>query len=270
MIHNPTKMHDTLDVAMLQQLLTTQVFGRVLCVLTQTTSTNDEVKALALRGAPEGTVVLAEQQTHGRGRQGRSFASPEGVGIYLSVFVRPIIDMERLPQLTLMVAVATADAITEVCGLSVDLKWPNDVEIDGKKIAGILTEAVIHSGELPVVIIGIGINVNTALEQLPPALHERVTSLALVTGAPVSRPQLIARLLAHLEELYLAWQYAGMASILERWRHYSRIRDRYVRFTDAAGTKTGRVVGLDDDGALLVQTADGLQQRLVAGEVVFL
>ena len=270
MIHNPTKMHDALDVTMLQQLLTTLVFGRVLYVLTQTTSTNDEAKVLALRGAPEGTVVLAEQQTHGRGRQGRTFASPPGVGIYLSIVVRPLIEMERLPQLTLMVAVATADAITEVCGLPVGLKWPNDVEIDGKKIAGILTEAVFRSGEPPVVIIGIGINVNTTLEQLPPALYERVTSLALVSGAPVSRPQLIAHLLAHLEELYLTLQHAGMASILERWRHYSCICDRRVRFTDAIGTKTGTVVGLDDDGALLVQTADSLQHRLVAGEVVFL
>jgi BirA family biotin operon repressor/biotin-[acetyl-CoA-carboxylase] ligase len=270
MTYNPMKMYDPLDVTMLQQLLTTQVFGRMLYVLTQTTSTNDEVKALALRGAPEGTVVLAEQQTHGRGRQGRTFASPAGVGIYLSVCVRPLIEMGRLPQLTLMVAVATADAIAEVCGLSVGLKWPNDVEIDGKKIAGILTEAVLRSGEPPVVIIGIGINVNTTLEQLPPALHERVTSLALVTGTPVPRPQLIARLLAHLEELYLTLQHTGMASILERWRHYSCIHDRCVRFTDAIGTKTGRVVGLDDDGALLIQTANGLQQRLVAGEVVFL
>jgi BirA family transcriptional regulator, biotin operon repressor / biotin---[acetyl-CoA-carboxylase] ligase len=263
------KMHDPLDVTMLQQLLTTQVFGRVLYVLTQTTSTNDEVKALAMRGAPEGTVVLAEQQTHGRGRQGRTFVSPSG-GIYLSVCVRPLIEMERLPQLTLMVAVATADAITEVCGLSVGLKWPNDVEIDGKKIAGILTEVVLRSGEPPVVIIGIGINVNTTIEQLPPALRERVTSLALVTGAPLSRPQLIVRLLAYLEELYLTLQHTGIASILERWRHYSCIRDRYVCFTEATGTKTGRVVGLDNDGALVVQMADGLQQRLVAGEVVFL
>jgi BirA family biotin operon repressor/biotin-[acetyl-CoA-carboxylase] ligase len=261
---------DRLDVAVLQQLLTTQTFGRPLHVLTQTTSTNDELKALALGSAPEGTVVLAEQQTLGRGRQGRTFVSPAGVGIYLSLLLRPTIDMARLPQLTLMVAVATADAMTAVCGVLVHLKWPNDVEIDGKKVAGILTEAVLHLGEPPVVIIGIGINVNTTLEQLPSALHDRVTSLALTTGTSVSRHQLIACLLAHLEGLYHTFQDAGMTSILERWRRYSRISGRVVQFSHAAETKTGHVIGLDDDGALVVQTVDGIQERIVSGQVIFL
>jgi BirA family biotin operon repressor/biotin-[acetyl-CoA-carboxylase] ligase len=261
---------DHLDVAVLQQLLTTQTFGRPLYVLPQTTSTNDAVKALAWRGAPAGTVVLAEQQTHGRGRQGRTFASPAGVGIYLSLLLRPTIDMTRLPQLTLMVAVAAADAMTAVCGVSIHLKWPNDVEIAGKKVAGILTEAVLHLGEPPVVIIGIGINVNTTLEQLPSALHGRVTSLALATGTPVSRHQLIACLLAHLEDLYHTFQDTGMTSILERWRHYGRISGRVVQFSHAAETKTGHVIGLDDDGALIVQTVDGIQERIVSGQVIFL
>jgi BirA family biotin operon repressor/biotin-[acetyl-CoA-carboxylase] ligase len=262
--------HDRLNVAVLQQLLTTQVFGRTLHLLAQTTSTNDDIKALALRGAPEGTVVLAEQQTRGRGRQGRSFASPAGVGVYLSVLVRPTIDLARLPQLTLMVAVATADAITDTCALSIHLKWPNDVEIDGKKVAGILTEAVLHPGGPPVVIIGIGINVNTTLAELPPVLHDRVTSLALATGAPVSRHQLIARLLARLEALYHTLQHAGVASILERWRHYGRLPGRMVQFTQATETRTGRVIGLDDDGALVVQTGDGVYHHLISGEVIFL
>ena len=262
--------HDCLDAAVLQQLLTTQVFGHTLHLLAQTTSTNDDVKALAIRGAPEGTVVLAEQQTRGRGRQGRSFASPAGVGIYLSVLVRPTIDLARLPQLTLMVAVATADAITDICGLSIHLKWPNDVEINGKKVAGILTEAVLRPGEPPVVITGIGINVNTTLEQFPPVLHDRVTSLALATGAPVSRHHLIAHLLAHLEELYRTWQHTGMASILERWRHYGRLPGRVVQFSQATEMRTGRVIGLDDDGALLVQTVDGAYHHIVSGEVIFL
>jgi BirA family biotin operon repressor/biotin-[acetyl-CoA-carboxylase] ligase len=262
--------HDSLDVAVLQQLLTTRVFGRTLHLLAQTTSTNDDVKALALGGAPEGTVVLAEQQTRGRGRQGRPFVSPAGVGIYLSVLVRPTIDLARLPQLTLMVAVATADAITDVCGLSIHLKWPNDVEIDGKKVAGILTEAVLRPGEPPIVIIGIGINVNTTLEQFPPGLHARVTSLALATGAPVSRPHVIAPLLARLEEIYHTFQHAGVAPILERWRHYSRLPGRVVQFSQATETQTGRVIGLDDDGALVVQTVDGVHHHLVSGDVIFL
>jgi BirA family biotin operon repressor/biotin-[acetyl-CoA-carboxylase] ligase len=261
---------DRLDAVVLQQFLTTQTFGRPLYILTQTTSTNDEVKALALRGAPAGTVVLAEQQTHGRGRQGRTFASPAGVGIYLSLLLRPTVDMAHLPQLTLLVAVAVAEAITTVCSVSVHLKWPNDVEIAGKKVAGILTEAILPPGELPVVIIGIGINVNTTLEQLPPALHDRVTSLALATGTPVSRHQLIVCLLAHLEDLYHTFQDTGMTAILERWQHYGRISGRVVQFSHAAETTTGQVLGLDADGALVVQTVEGRQERILSGEVIFL
>jgi BirA family biotin operon repressor/biotin-[acetyl-CoA-carboxylase] ligase len=254
----------------LQQLLTTKTFGHPLYLLVQTASTNDVAKSLARRGAPEGAVVLAEQQTHGRGRQGRTFVSPAGVGIYLSLLVRPQVDPTRLPQLTLMVAVATATAIAEVGALPVRLKWPNDVEIGKKKVAGILTEAVICPGELPSVVIGIGINVNTALVQFPPLLRPRVTSLALVTGQAVSRHQLIARLLAHLESLYHTFQQAGMAPILQQWLHYGRIIGRRVRFATVSDVREGTVLGLHEDGALRVQTADGSCQRVISGDVVFL
>lgn len=262
-------MADPLDASALQRLLTTKTFGRTLHLLAQTSSTNDEAKALAQRGAPEGAVVLAEHQTQGRGRQGRSFASPAGVGIYLSLLLWPRLDTARLPQLTLLVAVAAAEAIAEVSALPVSLKWPNDVEIHGKKVAGILTEAVLRIGQPAAVIIGIGINVNTMLAQLPHALHHRVTSLALAAGHPVSRHQLIARLLAHLEGLYDTFQQAGVAPILERWLHYGRIVGRRVRVSQAPEEAPGTVLGLAEDGALLVQFDDGQLQRVIAGDVVF-
>jgi len=261
---------EPLDVGVLQQLLTTKTFGRPLYLLAQTASTNDVAKNLAQRGAPEGLVVLAEQQTHGRGRQGRTFVSPAGVGIYLSLVVRPQADPTRLPPLTLMVAVATATAIAEVGTLPIRLKWPNDVEIDGKKVAGILTEAIIHPWGPPSVVIGIGINVNTALAQFPPALQLRVTSLALATGHAVSRHQLIARLLAHLESLYHTFQQVGIAPILPQWLHYGQIVGRRVRFSEASSVREGTVIGLQEDGALQVQTADGPCQRVISGDVVFL
>jgi BirA family biotin operon repressor/biotin-[acetyl-CoA-carboxylase] ligase len=253
----------------LQRLLTTECFGRTLHILAHTPSTNDEAKILARKGAPEGTVVLAERQTKGRGRQGRTFVSPAGVGIYLSLLVRPFVETPRLPQLTLLVAVATAEALSEASALPVSLKWPNDVELYGKKVAGILTEAVIDVGAPPVVVIGIGINVNTSLEHFPPALRPRVTSLALVAGHPFSRHQLIATLLAHLERLYHTFQQGGMSYILERWRHYGNIIGRRVRFSQAIDIKEGTVVGLDADGALLVRTAGGVLQRVFSGEVIF-
>ena len=261
---------DPLDTSVLQRLLTTKTLGRTLHLLTHTASTNDDAKALAQCGAPEGTVVLAEHQTQGRGRQGRRFASPAGVGIYLSLLLRPRLDTASLPQLTLLVGVAAAEAITAGSTLPVCLKWPNDVEIHGKKVAGILTEAVIRLGQPPAVIVGIGINVNTSLEQFPHALQHRVTSLALAAGHPWSRHQLIASLLMHLERLYDTFQQTGVAPILERWLHYGCIVGRRVRWSQEQEEATGTVRGLAADGALLVQLADGRLQRVISGDVVFI
>jgi len=262
---------DILDATALQQLLTTQAFGRTMYILPSTTSTNDIVKDLAQHGAPEGTVVVAEHQTQGRGRHGRSFVSPAGVGIYVSLLVRPQVNTQRLPQLTLAGAVATAEALAESSALPVRLKWPNDVEIYGKKVAGILCEAVLHPVAAPLVIIGIGINVNTALEQFPPELHPHVTSLALAAGHTWARLPLLALLLAHLERFYRAFQQGNITPVRQRWLHYgAQMLGRQVRFAPEPSAGVGTIVDLDEDGALLVQHADGSQHRLVAGEVLFL
>ena len=262
---------DSLDATTLQQLLTTQVFGRSMYILPSTTSTNDIVKDLAQHGAPDGTAVVAEQQTQGRGRHGRSFVSPAGVGIYVSLLVRPQADTQRLPQLTLAVAVATAEALAEYSALPIRLKWPNDVEISGKKVAGILCEAVLNPAVSPLVIIGIGINVNTTLEQFPPELHQHVTSLALAAGHTWARLPLLALVLAHLERLYEAFQPGNITPVRQRWLHYGgQMIGRQVRFAPEPSAGVGTVVDLDKDGALLVQDAGGTQHRLVAGEVLFL
>ena len=259
-----------LDAASIQALLTTTTLGRTMQVVAQTASTNDDVKALVAQGAPEGTVILAEEQVHGRGRLGRSFASPSGVGIYLSLLLRPRLDASRLPQITLLVGVAAAEAITEVCGLPAQLKWPNDVEVHGKKVAGILTEAVLNPDQSFAVVVGIGINVNTTLVDLPPELHQRVTSLALEAGHPFARPPLIAAILGHLERLYMTLQDDDMASILAQWLHYGPIIGRRVRFTHEDTRLEATVENLAEDGALLVRLDDGSPHRVIAGEVVLL
>lgn len=263
-------MPDPIEAESLRHLLTTTCFGRTLYVLQQTSSTNDELKTLATRNAPAGTVVVADHQTNGRGRLGRSFASPPGVGIYLSLLLYPRIEPARLPQLTLMVAVATAETLFEMSGLAIHLKWPNDVEIGGRKVSGILTEALMQPAASPAVIIGIGINVNNELEHFPAELRSRATSLALTAGQRFSRLQIIARLLSHLEGFYGIWQQIGIAPILERWLHYGPIVGRAVRFADADAMRTGVVTGLDEDGALLVETGAAAPQRIYSGEVIFL
>lgn len=261
---------EPLAVDSLQRLLTTRTLGRTLHVKAQTTSTNDDAKQLARDGASQGTVVLAEQQHRGRGRQGRSFASPAGVGIYMSVLLRPEIELSRLPQLTLVAAVATANAIAEVSALPVELKWPNDVMIRNRKAGGILTESVFQVDRSPVAIIGIGINVNTALEQFPPELRHKVTSLALAASRFVSRPSLIAAILNRLEPLYHTFQQQGLAPILPHWLHYGRIAGKPVRCSTARGVEEGIILGLDKDGALLVRRRDNSRLRVVSGEVMLL
>ena len=267
----PDQTLAALDRHHIQSLLSTTTFGRTLHLVPQTLSTNDDAKALALQGASEGTVVLAEEQIQGRGRQGRSFVSPPGVGIYLSLLLRPAVRLSRLPQLTLMVGVAVADALVEVTSLDVRLKWPNDVEVQGKKVAGILTEGMMHPDRQAVVIVGIGINVNTTLAQFPEALQARVTSLALAAGHRFDRPALIASLLSHLETYYQIFQDIGMPPILQRWLHHGPIIGRQVRFThDDVTQQHATVVGLDEDGALRVQLDNGQQERLISGRAEFL
>ena len=261
---------DPIEADSLRRSLTTQTLGRIVHVKTQTTSTNDDAKQLARDGALEGTVVVAEQQHQGRGRQGRSFASPAGVGIYMSLLLRPRIELSRLPQLTLLAAVATAEAIAEVSDLPVELKWPNDVMIYNKKAGGILTESVFQADLSPVAIVGIGLNVNTALEQFPAELRPQVTSLALAAGHFVPRQRLIAALLARLEPLYHTFQQQGLTPILPRWLHYGRIAGKPVRCSTEHGVEEGVALGLDEDGALLVQGRDNPRLRIVSGEVVFL
>lgn len=263
-------MPDPIEAESLRRLLSTTCFGRTLYVLPQTSSTNNDLKRLATRHAPEGTVVVADHQTKGRGRLGRSFASPPGVGIYLSLLLYPRIELSRLPQLTLMVAVAAAETLVEISGLAIHLKWPNDVEIGGQKVSGILTEAIMQPTTSPAVIIGIGINVNNEREHFPAELQNRATSLALTAGQRFSRMQIIARLLHHLEAFYGSWQQTGIAPILERWLHYGPIVGRAVRFADADATRSGIVTGLDEDGALLVATDAAAPQRIYSGEVIFL
>ena len=261
---------DPLDVDVLKRLLATRTLGRNLRVEVQTASTNDIAKRLALDGAPDGTVVLADQQLQGRGRQGRSFASPAGVGIYMSLMLRPRVEISILPQLTLVAAVATAEAIEETGSLSVELKWPNDIILEKKKAGGILTESLIQPGLPPAAVIGIGINVNTALDHFPSELRDKVTSLALATGRFVPRLRLAAAILGHFEPLYDTFQQKGLAPVLPRWLHYGRVAGKPVRCTTERGVEEGVALGLDVDGALLVRSHEGPRIRVVSGEVVFL
>jgi BirA family biotin operon repressor/biotin-[acetyl-CoA-carboxylase] ligase len=249
--------------------LTTARFGRALRSLEECGSTNDEAAAWARQGAPEGAVVVAERQTAGRGRAGRAWFSPPGASLYCSVVARPPVSPLAVPPLTLAAGIAVHDAIAGL-GLAADLKWPNDVLIDGQKVCGILTEMSADLERVHHVIVGLGINVNGT--SFPPALAGRATSLRLARGGaagpPFERAAVLAAVLAQLERWLDRFVAEGAAAIArEVAGRCSQIgRGVRVQLGDAlvAGTATGVAV----DGALLVTRPDGATVRIIAGEVL--
>jgi len=230
-------------------------------------STNTEAKRLARQGAPEGTVVLAEAQSKGRGRLGRPWVSPPGKGLYLSVILRPDIPPHWGPRITLTAGVALAAALQER-GITPQLKWPNDVMLGRRKVGGILTEASCANNAIIFVIVGVGINVNTDLEDFPAPIRNLATSLRLSTGRAVSRVGLLQTLLHELEQWYERLCQRSFATILETWRQYEMTLGRWVEVSLPTSSLAGVAEDLDTDGALLVRDQRGRLHRILVGDVV--
>ena len=225
-------------------------------------STNDMAAALADGGAEEGTTVVAEAQTSGRGRHGRAWHSPPGAGLYTSVILRPA---GVQPLLTLASGVAIAEAVRALTGLPAEIKWPNDVMIGKRKLAGILTEAVAQSGRTQYVILGFGVNLEKAA--YPPDLAPRVTSIEAETIQGVDRAAVLAEILARLHEGYGHLQAGRFDVILNAWRRLApSLPNARVEWDSPGGVVRGRAHDIDAEGALLVRV-DARIERLVAGEV---
>lgn len=230
-------------------------------------STNDEARALAAAGAPEGTVVVAEEQTGGKGRLGRRWESPRGTGVWLSVILRPPLPPAEVSPLTLVAAVAVAEAIERATGLRPGIKWPNDVLVNGRKVCGILTELSAEVERINHVILGIGINVNLASADLPEEVRGSASSLAAEAGAPVSRARLAGELLSRLDYWYRVFLRQGFDPAREVWKRYSITLGRPVTASSRTQRIEGIAVDVEGDGALLIEMADGSRQRVLAGEV---
>jgi BirA family transcriptional regulator, biotin operon repressor / biotin---[acetyl-CoA-carboxylase] ligase len=213
-------------------------------------STNDEAAKLARAGAAHGTIVIAERQTAGRGRDGRVWHSPLG-NIYLSAVLRPALAPNDVPPLTLAIGIGACDAAREF-GAHAQLKWPNDLYVAGKKLAGVLVEAQSQGSKLESVIAGIGVNLATT--------PDLATATAL--GAGIDREQFVARLLAHVEHWIDRYIAAGISAIVPAWRE-RMLADLRLH----AGELVGTLAGLDDDGALLLRTDDGELHRIRSGAV---
>ena len=254
---------DLLCETEIRRWLTTKEMGRKLEIHELLDSTNNRAKALAAEGAPHGTAVIADSQTGGRGRRGRSFFSPEHSGIYLTVILRPSCTPEQASLLTSMAAVATARAIEKTADADVKIKWVNDLYLGNRKICGILSEAGMNmeSGQLDHVAVGIG--VNTARMAFPPELQEIATSVGNETGTVPDRNRLIAEILNELEKLY---DEQDSTAFLRESRRRSNVIGRDITVIEGEKRYPARAVDIDSRGRLIIETPEG-RTRLNYGEV---
>jgi BirA family biotin operon repressor/biotin-[acetyl-CoA-carboxylase] ligase len=251
----------------IQASLGTEQIGKKIYAFPQAASTNEVAFRLALNGAEEGEVVLAESQTKGKGRMGRQWESPAGLNIYLSIILRPRIVPSKTPLITLMTAVACAEAVDEVTGLTPAIKWPNDLLIEEKKLGGILTEADMELDRINFVVVGIGINVNMARAVFPPSIKDTATSLQEALGREISRIALTQAILRRLEQWYKRLGQGRGEEIRRRWKELALIKGKAIEVTSLGEVVRGTALDIDEDGALLVQTDNTTIKRVVAGDV---
>lgn len=261
---------DRVSPALVSRGMYTESFGQNIVYEEVVDSTNRIAKKLADEGAPEGTLVLCERQSAGRGRLGRTWASPKTSGLYMSLILRPDLSADMSLPLTMMTALAVRDAIGEVAGMEAMIKWPNDILLNGKKVVGILTElSVDASGKVKWIVVGIGVNVNTHLDELPEEVRDTATSLAIERGLDCSRLELVRSICYQMETLYRDFldQGADAQSFLPRYRIYSSTLARHVRMFAGTEEINGVAEDFDKDGALLIRTDDGALRRVFTGEV---
>jgi len=249
--------------------LTTSFVGRDLRLFETVGSTNSVLRQLAAQGAPDGAVVLAEEQTAGRGRLNRTWESRPGVGVYLSVLLRPQAPVPRPHVFTFLPAVAVTRALRAVSGLPIFIHWPNDVMLRGRKVAGILAEMRSVDGRPREVVLGIGMNINHSPADLSPALRDTATSLAIASGRSWSRAAIVRALLVELESAWNRLGQDGPGALVDDWRKLSpsHFGKPVVVAGGSAGEIRGTTRGVDEDGALLLERADGGLERVAFGEM---
>lgn len=244
----------------------TEWAGRKVCFYDCIGSSNIEAKRLADEGAPHGTLVVADMQTAGRGRRGRSWTSPAGTNIYYTLLLRPAFAPDRAPMLTLVMAYSVARAIREETGLDAGIKWPNDIVIGGRKACGILTEMSVEEDYIRNVVIGVGINVHG--QEFAPELADKATCLDAEYGGRVNRSRLLAAVMRAFEEDYEIFaEQENLSRLRDAYNALLVNRDREVCVLDPAGEYRGTARGITDSGELLVELPDGETQQVFAGEV---
>ncbi len=231
-------------------------------------STNDEAMRLALEGVEAFSAVVADSQSAGRGRNGHGWVSPEGVGLYVSVILRPRMATETFPFMTLVAGIAAAEAITLLTDLSAKIKWPNDVLVNGRKVAGLLCEADLTSATGPIVIAGLGVNVNTPPHLMPVRVRFPATSLVAESGHLHDRDALLTCWVERLRYWVGVLESDGPADVLTAWRTMDALTGECLRVALPDGsTVAGTEEGIDSDGSLLLRLEDGSRFAVMAGDV---
>ena len=263
------RLHDSADIlneAEIRAVLTSQWLGQNVKFLEEIDSTNNEVRRMAEQGAPEGTLVVAENQTAGKGRRGRRWDSPKGSGIWYSFLLRPEFAPEHASMLTLLAAMAVQNSVKEVTGLDGLIKWPNDIVVNGKKVCGILTEMSTEEDAIRYVVVGIGINANTT--DFPEEIRATATSLALELGHPVCRAAVINGVMCAFEEYYGRYRETLDMSLLKELYNQKLVNaEREVKVLAPGGDYTGISHGINDAGELIVELPDGSIREINSGEV---
>jgi len=230
-------------------------------------STNELAKKHAASGKPEGTVVVAEKQLQGKGRLGRVWDSPKGQGIWMSVIIRPPILPIYAPQITFVLAVGMARAIHKALGLKAEIKWPNDILINRKKVAGILTELSAEIEKVEYIVFGIGVNANQKIEEFPEEFRNKAVSLSMSLGRDVSRVEVLRAMLEELEKTYNEYLERGFDYILKEWKANSITLGKDVQIIMDQEKLEGKAIDLDSSGCLIIKDKNNNLHRIIAGDV---
>lgn len=250
----------------LEAAIDTKWVGKHICYFKELDSTNARAKQEADNGAAEGTLVVTDMQTAGRGRRGRSWNSPAGVNVYFTLILKPVYEPDKAAMVTLVMALAVAEGISLTCGLEAEIKWPNDVVVNGKKVCGILTEMSMEHGRVRHVAVGVGVNVG--LQEFPPEIADKAANLEAECKKSVSRVALAANILRAFEKHYDSFrQELSLSCIQEKYNGRLVNRDREVRVLDPKGEFQGIARGINEFGELLVERDDGSVTMVFAGEV---
>jgi BirA family biotin operon repressor/biotin-[acetyl-CoA-carboxylase] ligase len=235
-----------------------------------TDSTNIRAREMAREGAPSGTLVVAEAQSAGKGRKGRSWLASAGEGLLFSLILRPDMEPSRAALITLMTAVSVAEALIQETGIDARIKWPNDILVGRKKLAGILTEMSMELDAVDYVIVGLGLNINTPSDAFQDEIQEIATSVMAEASTPFSRVALLRAILSRFETHYDTLVNQGPETILTRWKALSDIVGRRVRVSMMREDVEGHVTDIDPDGVLLIKNQAGESLRILSGDVTYL